>query len=136
MNMPLYDYRCKSGHVSEAFAPLANYRDPILCSCGLQADRVISRPKIIKDIEGYECPITGKWIGSRRAHRENLAQHGCRVMEPGEREEITKRKAAEEVKFDRKISKTVEKEIDKMPSAKREKLYNELVNTDLRVERL
>jgi hypothetical protein len=35
---------------------------------------------------GYNCPVTGKWVGSKKAHQENLREQGCRVLEPGEKE--------------------------------------------------
>ena len=46
--------------------------------------RVSVAPAVWKDIGGYSCPITGREIGSRSTHRENLRQHGCRVLEPDE----------------------------------------------------
>lgn len=44
--------------------------------------------QIARDYEAYECPVTGNMIEGRSAHRENLKQHGCRVFEPGEREQF------------------------------------------------
>ncbi len=41
-------------------------------------------PAIRGDIKPYPCPITGKMITSRSEHRDNLAKHGMRVMEPDE----------------------------------------------------
>lgn len=51
--------------------------------------------QIIRDIDGYTCPITGNWVGSRAAHKENLKRSGCRVFEPGEREQYIKEKPRE-----------------------------------------
>lgn len=47
-------------------------------------------PQISKDYEGYNCPITGKRVEGRKAHRENLEKHGCRLFETGEREDFIK----------------------------------------------
>lgn len=41
--------------------------------------------QIIPDISGYDCPVTGKWISSRKDHRENLKRHNCRLLEKGEK---------------------------------------------------
>ncbi|WP_448206485.1 hypothetical protein [Azospirillum sp. sgz302134] len=41
-------------------------------------------PMIAGDYAGYECPVSGRWIEGRAAHRENLARTGCRLLEPGE----------------------------------------------------
>lgn len=43
-------------------------------------------PQISPDYGAYDCPVTGRTIEGRRAHRENLERHGCRVLEPGETE--------------------------------------------------
>lgn len=48
--------------------------------------------QIAKDYEGYDCPVTGKWIEGRYAHKENLKRQGCRVFEPGELEEFKRNK--------------------------------------------
>jgi hypothetical protein len=55
-------------------------------------------PQISLDYQSYDCPVTGRMIEGRRAHRENLKLHNCRVLEPGEtaqhRRERPKQKAA------------------------------------------
>jgi hypothetical protein len=136
--MPLYDVRCqRSGKVFERSIKLEFFQEPIICICGGSATRVISRPLISVDRTGYNCPVTGKWVGSRREHRENLARQGCRVLEPGEKDMNCKRREQEEAAFERKIEDTVERTIESYPSAKKEQLHNELVNggLDVAVER-
>lgn len=49
-----------------------------------------ARPHLVSDYEAYECPVTGKMIEGRAAHRENLKRTGCRLFEPGEREQYIK----------------------------------------------
>src|SRR5579862_638829 len=44
-------------------------------------------PFVQGDYEGYQSPITGEWIEGRRAHREDLKRHGCRVFEGRESEQ-------------------------------------------------
>jgi hypothetical protein len=70
-------------------------------------------------------------------HEENLKLHNCRVLETGEKEMLNERRGQAEEAFDKKIEETVEREFDKMPSAKKEQLANELVNgkLDVAVER-
>ena len=129
--MPLYDIICDAGHRSERFIPLENFEAPIICSCQLPARRVISAPMFTVDSTGYHCPITGDWIGSKSAHRENLAKHGCRVLETGETEEASRRKKEADESLDRAIEDTVEKTIESWDSAKKEQLSNELINGKL-----
>ena len=58
------------------------------CNTGLRA-------MISSDAAGYDCPVTGKWIDGRAAHRENLKRTGCRVFEPGEKQNFEKEKPRE-----------------------------------------
>lgn len=39
---------------------------------------------VSSDYEAYDCPVTGKMIEGRAAHRENLKRTGCRILEKGE----------------------------------------------------
>lgn len=135
--MPLYDFRCEAGHTFERHVKLAHFDDLQLCACESPAKRVISAPLFTVDHTGYDCPVTGKWVGSKSEHRDNLKRTGCRVLESGETEATVRRRVAEEAEFDRKIEDTVEKEIESYSSAKKEQLHNELVNgkLDLSVER-
>lgn len=135
--MPLYDIRCETGHKSERFIPLVKFAEPIVCACGSPASRVISAPMFAVDHTDYNCPVTGDHISSLSAHRDNLAKHGCRVLETGEREQFVARTAAAEAAMEKSLDETVEKTIDSWPSDKKETLHNELVNgkLDLSVER-
>lgn len=48
--------------------------------------------QVSPDIQGYDCPVTGKWIDGRRDHRENLKRHNCRIKEKGDKEWAEKRR--------------------------------------------
>ena len=125
--MPLYEYRCQECQQRfERFVKLEDYQAPQTCACGGGSERIISIPRFIVEDVGYDCPITGEWIGSKHAHENNLAKHGCRVLETGEKEAAAKFRAKQEQDFDQKIEETVERTIDLMPSEKRERLANEL----------
>jgi len=55
----------------------------------------VSRPRsgpiLLRDYSAYDCPVTGKIIEGRAAHAENLARHGCRLLEKGESRDQSKR---------------------------------------------
>lgn len=134
--MPLYDFVCQCGERFDRMVKLADFEEPQFGACGLPARRVISAPRISVENVGYDCPITGKWIGSKREHEENLKQHNCRVLETGETEQVKKFREAEEARFDAAVEETIEKQWEVMPSEKKEKLANELLGgADLAVER-
>lgn len=134
--MPLYDFICAEGHRFERHVKLADFEAEQFCACGVSATRAISSVRINRDYEAYNCPITGKLIDGRRAHQENLKQHGCRILEPGEAEANTARKRQADAAFDTSVDQTVEKFIDTLPSAKKERLANEILSgADLSVER-
>lgn len=136
--MPLYDIRCQSsGEVFERFIKLEKFEEVIICACGAAASRVISSPLFTVDNTDYTCPVTGRWIGSKKEHENNLRQHDCRVLESGEKEAARARREAANNELDKKIEETVEREIEGYSSAKKEQLHNELINgkVDLAVER-
>lgn len=134
--MPLYDFKCDEGHKFERMVKLADFEVQQFCACKSPATRVISTPRFAVDNVDYQCPVTGKHIGSQREHRENLARQDCRVFEPGEKEAAARYRKAEEDAFDKAIEETVEKQFEAMPSAKKEKLANELLGgSDVAVER-
>jgi putative FmdB family regulatory protein len=125
--MPLYDYRCKCGTVQSVIKKIADLDLAENCdNCGRPMERQISAPMIQPDIAGYSCPITGAWIGSRRQHEENLKKHGCRVLEPGEKEDVIKAKIVSETEFERAVGETVDLEISRLPARKRERLASEM----------
>ena len=43
-----------------------------------------SHPMVIRDLEPYQSPVTGKMITSRSQQREDLKASGCRIVEPDE----------------------------------------------------
>ena len=136
--MPLYDFECEQGHRFERAVPLKDFEEVQYCSCQSPARRLISAPRFSVEAVDYTCPVTGKWIGSKRAHENNLAEHGCRVLETGEKEASMTARAVADAQFDKAIEDTVERTIEGWDSSKKEALHNELVNgsADLAVNRL
>jgi hypothetical protein len=121
--MPLHDLRCDScGKIFEAILPGGE-----TCSCGAVAKIIfLTPPRVRGDYSGYTCQVTGKWVEGRKAHRENLAATGCRVLEPGEKEAVAKRRQASEASLDRDLGESVERYFESLPSDKLERLGNEI----------
>ena len=125
--MPLYEYACECGAKLTEYKPLREASVPVTCTCGQVMGKVFSAPQIFVAAEvSYECPITGIPITSKRAHEENLAKHGCRVYETGEREEVTRRREREDAKLEETISETALDFVESLPSEAREQLGREL----------
>lgn len=125
--MPLYTFLCHCNARRQLFRHIEDRNQGIDClMCLSPMERIIEAPAVRGDYSGYECPITGKWIEGRRAHEENLARHGMRVLEGGEREALQKQKGAEEEKLLSDVEATVESEIHSWEPRKREKLAAEL----------
>ncbi len=128
--MPMYDHHCpECGQNSTLWLKIAQLEETQLCRvCATPLQRRISAPRVLGDYSGYSCPITGKWIEGRRAHAENLAKHGCRVMESGEYEDAARFRRDSERRLDAAIERTVEEEIYKMPAEKRDALAADLTH--------
>lgn len=134
--MPLYDFICAEGHRFERMVALADFEAQQFCPCHAPANRVISAPRINKDYADYQCPVTGKLISGRRQHEENLRQHGCRILETGEKELNDRLKVQREKQAEAEVDRTVERFFDTLPSDRKEKLANELTSgADISVER-
>jgi putative FmdB family regulatory protein len=126
--MPTYRYHCPGcARDFDIFKRLADFSREERCShCEFQLQRQILAPAVQGDYQGYDCPITGKWIEGRRAHEENLKRHGCRVLEAGEKDQFDKDRAAQEAALDSSVESTVEEFIEKLPAVKKERLANEV----------
>lgn len=76
--MPIYEYRCEAGHLTDEYRSVDDRHAPACCStCGGVASKIISRVgHAMPDIAGYRSMVTGEWIGSRSTHRAHLRQHG------------------------------------------------------------
>lgn len=126
--MPLYDYHCPACAITQAvFKRIADLDKLEPCpQCGAAAQRLISAPMVQPDYQGYDCPITGRWIEGRRAHVENLRRHGCRLLEPGERQAAQRRTAQSDQELERALGETFDAEVSRLPARKREHLAGEM----------
>lgn len=129
--MPRYDFECaQCSKVEERLLPSTDFDLPQFCGhCDGPLQKVFLVPPrgfVSKAYEPYTCPVTGDVISGKKAHEENLLKHGCRVLEPGEKELNDRARAKENEDFERKIEETAEKEVLALSSDKREQLGKEL----------
>lgn len=126
--MPLYLYSCPTcARKREVLKPIAQLDDPVHClNCQGAMNRQLTAPMVRGDLPGYECPVTGAWIEGRRAHQENLAKHGCRVLEPGETAEVSRARARADAELDRSVDESVDRFIAELPTDKRDRLAAEV----------
>lgn len=75
--MPLYEYRCRDGHTTDAYRSVEDRHSCPACGrCGEGTEKIISSAGFtVPDIGGYVSMQTGEWIASRSQHRAHLRQH-------------------------------------------------------------
>lgn len=135
--MPLYAYQCAAGHRFERLLPLARYAEPQVCElCNMPAEKILTPVMVRGDYAGYTCPITGDWVEGRKAHRENLRKHGCRVLEPGETNDVQRTARRREEQLEDAVADTAASLVAQMPQEKVAKLAQELASgADISFER-
>lgn len=107
--MPVYEYRCKRGHVVTALRKVEDRERPEACHCGQQALKVIlSAPRVFGDYEGYVSPASGQWIEGRRAREEDMKRTGCRPYDPSERNDLARREREQEKELDDAVDAAVD----------------------------
>jgi hypothetical protein len=105
-------------------------------SCDSLCERQLSAVRIVVDYERYECPITGQSIDGRRSHRENLAKHQCRILEPGETQASIRNRVSQDEEMDRSIDETVDQFIGSLPESSRSELFCQAECHDVVINRL
>ena len=128
--MPMYSYKCGScGKAEDRVVRLADYQQQQDCtSCGSALTKLLAAPLVRGDYAGYTCPITNNWVEGRRAHKENLARHGCRVLEPGETDNAAKYRKSLDDSLDKSVDETVDRFVSELPTDKRIQLFNEVAS--------
>lgn len=53
--MPIYEYKCSNGHVTEEFRQIIFRESPTMCRCGEEAKFIVSAPMIPLNI------MSDKW---------------------------------------------------------------------------
>lgn len=95
----------------------------------MQGRRLRDAPMIfVKADVHYQSPIDGRVIRSEHERRDDLARNGCIPYDPGMRQDNERRVIDEERSLDRSVDEFVEREYETMPSAKRERLANEMAD--------
>lgn len=113
--MPVYEYQCPAGHVTEEYRSVESRSTDALCRCGAYAQKVILHaPRVFGDYEGYESPASGRWIEGRRAREEDLRATGCRPYEAGETEDLVRRQATAERALDKSVDEAVDQTLREM----------------------
>ena len=108
--MPLYEYQCAKGHVTNEFREVGARGLPAACRCGRVAEKVIlSPPRVFGDFEGYESPASGQWIDGKRQRREDFARTGTRAYEDGEQETAARNRRDLERKQEAWVDDVVER---------------------------
>jgi putative FmdB family regulatory protein len=133
--MPVYGYKCNyCDSEFELINRIKDHQRVVEChKCGKDAAQVISAPMLVipshmsaTGISSYESPIDGRLITNQRARREDLARSGCMEYEPGIRQDADRRLIDDDKKLDKAIDETFDREIEKMPTKKRERLDLEM----------
>lgn len=124
--MPLHDYICSCGTKETRFCKMADLELPQLCQCGANMQRRVCAPMIQGDYPPYQSPIDGREISGRAARREDLLRNNCVEYEPSLKDHQMRAKAASEEKLESGVEETLNEQIVKMPSRKREILEQEI----------
>lgn len=74
--MPLYEYECSCGALTERYCPVKEHKPRIECECGRMATQVLGFAHVIADIEPYRSMVTGERIRGRAHHKQHLREHG------------------------------------------------------------
>jgi len=124
--MPIYEFKCECGRRKDKLLKLEEYATPQHCECGALMTKQFSAPAVRGDFQPYNCPITGKLIDGRRQHRENLARHGCRVLETGETAQAKRFAQQQDAALDKAVDATTEAFMANLPARKAEQLVAEI----------
>ena len=132
--MPSYTYKChKTQQIIERYASIKNHSRVVKCECGSDAEQIILTAPITiipqhmrYDWEGYESPVTGTPITNMRQRANDLARHDCIEYDPGMKQDADRRIKEDDLRIDKLVDETVEREFDAMPVQKKERLEAEL----------
>jgi len=127
--MPIYEYRCGSGHRFTRFDTVANHQSLRLCpTCFAASTQIITAPAMVKVAQDvcYDSPIDGKPITSWAAREEDLKRSNCRPYDPEQKTDAANRRKAEEAALDTMIEAHAEEVTEKMTTAQRGKIWSEL----------
>lgn len=127
--MPTYIYQCRCHHRTIRVMSIKQHMPMIHCeACGNLAQQIITAPLLVKARQDicYDSPIDGRPITSWDARQEDLKRNSCREYDPEMKKDAERFRKQQDEALDTAIETHVEQSIEKMPTAKRGKLYSEL----------
>lgn len=99
-----------------------------VAKCALMEGRHMRRAPMIfvqQDIH-YQSPVSGRVIRTKHEREYDLKANGCIEYDPGMKQDAARRQKDMDANLDASVERHVEASIEKMPTAKRERLANEL----------
>ena len=92
--MPLYTYKCTCGKVKDSYNTIADRHKTPVCECGGEMALSIQPTQIAPimgggDFPGYKCPVTEKFVTSRRERKYIMESNN--LIEVGDRKPSKKR---------------------------------------------
>ena len=79
--MPLYTYKCHCGETVDEFRSISDRNEPVKCECGGEMEHIIVPTQVNRfwlgstDNPGYKCPVTNKFITSKRERLNVMREH-------------------------------------------------------------
>ena len=129
--MPLHDFQCPAGHVTEMF--VGQGVDWVACevcgsSIGATAKKVFLKPPMgfVQADVCYDSPIDGRPITSRQARIEDMKRNDCIEYDPEMKKDAAQRIKDKDAALERAVDYSVDAAIAAMPARKREKLEAEM----------
>jgi hypothetical protein len=93
----------------------------------MAGERSMSAPYVfVRGDVCYDSPIDGRPITNRHARIEDMKRAGCVEYDPGMKQDRERLLKENDSALDASIERHVEESFHKMPSAKKERLTNEL----------
>jgi hypothetical protein len=132
--MPTYLYECGSSRKRfDRIARISEHQSIVECRCGAMASQIITPPRVIIPAHmsatgqsSYQSPIDGRLITTAAQRREDMARNDCVEYDPGMRQDVDRKVAADELALDRALDETFDREIAAMPAHKLERLDAEM----------
>lgn len=116
--MPLYEIRCtRCNDLKQVFRPVSLRDNLPDCVCEGTFERLIAAPRISKEITPYKSPATGKIISSRSEQKEDLRRAGCRLYEPGMKEDIARNAVSAQEKSFAPVAAAIDQTVASLVSA-------------------
>lgn len=136
--MPLHNFVCANGHLSELYQPLDGLKEWEQCpSCDEWAQKRFLRAPAGRVLNvQYQSPVDGRAITTKHAREEDLARNNCVPYDPEMKTDYLRRQRESNEAIEKKADALVEAEIHNMGARKRERLEAEFRNgADLAFER-